>query len=98
MAQVTEETPKHSHIWMIATIIILVLAAVGVIVYLQRIKGVEKVNQSQTETKQEVASQPQPVTIAPTEQAKTISEEVKKLDLAEIKASISEIQSILGAL
>lgn len=82
----TEPTHKHPHLWMIATVVVVLLGVAGVVVYLQKIR-----NATPPTTQTQVSGTPK-------EQAKKISDELKQLDLAEIKASVAEIQSILAAL
>lgn len=91
--------PTHFHpthkakTWMLITIIIILLGAGGVYYFVKKTYD-SKQSQTKPTTSQQETTQVAP---KPAEQAKQVSEELKAVNLAEIKAAVKDIKDILAA-
>lgn len=98
---ISDFNPTHFHpthkakTWMLITIIVVVLGAGGVYYFAKKTYDTKQsqtkpsTSQSQQETTQVAAK--------PAEQAKQVSDELKAVDLAEIKAAVKDIKDIVAA-
>ncbi|OGL35732.1 hypothetical protein A3F65_03610 [Candidatus Saccharibacteria bacterium RIFCSPHIGHO2_12_FULL_47_16b] len=95
---VSNFNPTHFHpthkakLWMLITIIVIAVGAGGVYYFAKKTYD-SKQSQAEPTTSQQTTQ----VASKPAEQAKQVSEELKAVDLAEIKAAIKDIKDIVAA-
>src|SRR3990167_8609534 len=98
MMDVSNFNPTHFHpthkakLWMLITIIVIAVGAGGVYYFAKKTYD-SKQSQAEPTTPQQTTQ----VASKPAEQAKQVSEELKAVDLAEIKAAIKDIKDIVAA-
>lgn len=82
--------PTHkAKLWLLATIVVIVLGVAGTFYYVNKTRQLNKQNQvSQTQ---------QTVDTTAAQQAKVVSDELKNVNLAEVKDAVEDIKSILSA-
>lgn len=83
---------RFAHVWMTVTVILVALALAGATFYALKAYQSKK---SQTKSPSQTTQQ-QPAT-KPAEEAKSVANELKDVNLAELKSSVGEIKSILAA-
>lgn len=97
--------PTHFHpshkakTWMLITIVVIVLGAVGVYYFAKKTYDVKQSQTAPKTSQQETAKTEEKVAVAakPAEQAKAVSEELKSVNLAEIQSAVKDIKDILAA-
>lgn len=90
--------PTHFHpshkakTWLLITIIIIGLGAGGVYYFVKKTYDAK-----QSQTKPTTSEQTTRVAAKPAEQAKQVADELKAVNLAEIKSAVNDIKDILAA-
>ena len=90
----THFKPLHrAKLWMMVTIIVILLGASGVYYFAKKTYDVKQDQKNTTSQQESVTKLP----AQPAEQAKQVSEELKTVNLAEIKAAVKDIKDIVAA-